>query len=114
MLYTNLNHIESAGEYAKILSENDNVVIICGRMGPLCVPVYLITEELEKQYPQVRFFDMEYDNPSSYFFHAMPEVRDLAEIPFVVYYRKGEVVMATAGLQSKKQITAILDNTFVV
>ena len=33
MLYTNLKHIESAAEYAKIVNENENVMIICGRMG---------------------------------------------------------------------------------
>ena len=112
MLYTNLNHIESAEEYARILSENENVIVICGRMGPIFIPVYRTALELEKQYGHVKFFDMEYDNPESYFFHALPEVRDLMEIPFTVYYKNGEVVKATAGLQTKTQITAILDKEF--
>ena len=42
MLYTNLRHIESADEHAKILSENENVMVVCGRMGPMCIPVYAI------------------------------------------------------------------------
>lgn len=33
MLYTNLNHLESAAQYAAALSENENVMIVCGRMG---------------------------------------------------------------------------------
>ena len=37
MLYTNLKHIESAVEYAKIVNENENVMIICGRMGPFSI-----------------------------------------------------------------------------
>ena len=112
MLYTNLNHIESAEEYAKILNENENVTIICGRMGPLCIPVYRIAEELEEKYSHVKIYDMEYDNPESYFFHALPEVQNLMEIPFTLYYKNGEVVKATAGLQTKTQITDILNKEF--
>jgi len=112
MLYTNLKHIESAEEYARILNENENVMLICGRMGPLCVPVYRVAEELEEKYSQVKFYDMEYDNPESYFFHDMPEVQYFLEYPFTVYYKNGEVVKATAGLQSKAQITAILEKEF--
>ena len=112
MLYTNLNHIESAEEYAKIINENENVVIICGRMGPLCIPVYRVAIDLEEEYSHVKFYDMEYDHPESYFFHSLPEVSDFEEIPFTMYYRNGEVVKATAGLQSKTQIIAILNKEF--
>lgn len=112
MLYTNLKHIESAEEFARIISENEHVTIICGRMGPICIPVYRIAEELEKKYSHVRFYDMEYDNPESYFFHALPEVQDLMEIPFTVYYKNGVAVKATAGIQSKMQITAMLEKEF--
>ena len=55
---------------------------------------------------------MEYDNPESYFFHAFPEVQDLMEIPFTVYYKNGEVVKATAGIQTKAQVQAILEKEF--
>lgn len=112
MLYTNLNHIESAEEYARILNEHKNVMLICGRMGPICIPVYRIAEELEEKYSHVKIYDMEYDNPESYFFHVLPEVSDLMEIPFTLYYKNGEVVKATAGIQTKAQITTILDNEF--
>jgi thioredoxin 1 len=112
MLYTNLKHIESTEEYAKIISENENVMLICGRMGPLCIPVYRIAEELEEEYDQVKFYDMEYDNPESYFFHALLEVQEFMEYPFTVYYKNGEIVKATGGIQTKSQVRAILDKEF--
>ena len=112
MLYTDLNHIESAEEYARIINENENVMLICGRMGPLCIPVYRIAQELEEEYSHVKFYDMEYDNPESYFFHALPEVRDFIEIPFTVYFKNGKVVFATAGIQTKAKVIAILNTKF--
>ena len=65
MLYTNLKHIESAADHNKVISENENVMVICGRMGPMCIPVYGIAEELEDEYKHVKFYDMEFDNPES-------------------------------------------------
>jgi len=112
MLYTNLKHIESADDHAQIINENENIIVICGRMGPMCIPVYRIAEELEAEYKHVKFYDMEFDNPESYFFHALPEVRDLMEIPFTVYYKNGEVVKATSGIQTKAQVTANLVQEF--
>lgn len=112
MLYTNLEHIETADEFAKIISENENVVVICGRMGPLCVPVYRTVEELGNEFAQVRFYDMEYDNPEFYFFHALPEVQGLEEIPFTVFYLNGEAVKSVAGIQSKAQLKEILNEEF--
>ncbi|MDO9040066.1 MAG: thioredoxin family protein [Bacteroidota bacterium] len=112
MLYTNLKHIESAAEHAKIISENENVIVICGRMGPMCVPVYRIAEELESEYSHGKFFDMEFDNPESQVIRALPEVRGFMGIPFTIYYKNGQVVKATASIQSKTQITAILDQEF--
>jgi len=112
MLYTNLKHIENAAEHAKTISENENVVVVCGRMGPMCVPVYRIAEELEKEYAHVKFFDMEFDNPESQVIRTLPEVRGFTGIPFTIYYKNGQVVQATTSIQSKTQITAILDQEF--
>lgn len=114
MLYTNLNHIESAEEYARIINENENVMIICGRMGPLCIPVYRIAEELENEYSHVKIYDMEYDHPELYFFHDLPEVQNFPEYPFTVYYKNGEIVKATSGIQSKALMKAILDQEFTI
>ncbi|HCY40139.1 MAG TPA: hypothetical protein DHV48_02090 [Prolixibacteraceae bacterium] len=112
MLYTNLKHIESATDHAQIISEHENVVIVCGRMGPMCVPVYRIAEELEREYIHVKFFDMEFDNPESQVIRALPEVRGFMGIPFTIYYKNGEVVKATTSIQTKSQITSILNQEF--
>ncbi|HBL77376.1 MAG: hypothetical protein A2W90_21605 [Bacteroidetes bacterium GWF2_42_66] len=114
MLYTNLKHIESAADHARVINENENVMVICGRMGPMCIPVYGIAEELEEEYKHVNFFDMEFDNPESYVIRNLPEVRGFMGIPFTIYYKNGKVVKATSSIQSKAQVTAILDQEFAV
>ncbi|MFA5329826.1 MAG: thioredoxin family protein [Prolixibacteraceae bacterium] len=114
MLYTNLKHIESAAAHQQIINENENVMIICGRMGPMCIPVYRIAEELENEYKQVKFYDMEFDNPESHVIRILPEVRDFMKIPFTIYYRNGEIVEATAGIQTKEEISAILNKEFSI
>jgi thioredoxin 1 len=112
MLYTNLKHIESAADHKKAISENENVMIICGRMGPMCIPVYGVAEELEKEYSNVKFFDMEFDNPESYVIRSIPEVRGFMGIPFTIYYKNGNVVKATSSIQSIEQVTSILNKEF--
>lgn len=114
MLYTNLKHLESAAEYQQAISENENVMVICGRMGPMCIPVYGIAEELEKEYPHVKFYDMEFDNPEAYVIRNLPEVRGFMGIPFTIYYKNGKVVKATSSIQSRDQITTILNKEFAV
>lgn len=112
MLYTNLKHIETAADHAKIIGESENVMVICGRMGPMCIPVYGIAEELEDRYKHVKFYDMEFDNPESLVIRNLPEVNGFMGIPFTIYYKKGKVVKTTSSIQTKSQITAILDNEF--
>lgn len=114
MLYTNLKHIERAADHARIINENENVMVICGRMGSMCIPVYRIAEELEKEYSNVQFFDMEYDNPESHVIRTLPEVMGFMGIPFTIYYQNGKVIKATSGIQTKAQIKDILDYEFVV
>ncbi len=112
MLYTNLKHIETAADHAKVISENENVMIICGRMGPMCIPVYGIAEELEADYKHVKFFDMEFDNPQSHVIRNIPEVKGFMGIPFTIYYKNGKVVKATSSIQTRTQVTAILSQEF--
>jgi thioredoxin 1 len=114
MLYTNLKHIESAAEHAQIINENENVMVICGRMGPMCIPVYGIAEELEDEYKHVKFCDMEFDNPEAYVIRNIPEVRGFMGIPFTIYYKNGKVVKATSSIQTKAQVTTILNSEFAV
>jgi thioredoxin 1 len=114
MLYTNLKHLESAADLKRAISENENVMVICGRMGPMCIPVYGIAEELEDEYEHVKFYDMEFDNPEAHIIRSLPEVRGFMGIPFTIYYRNGQVVKATSSIQNRDQITSILDNEFSV
>ena len=114
MLYTNLKHLMSAADLNKAISENENVMVICGRMGPMCIPVYGIAEELEEDYKHVKFCDMEFDNPESYIIRNLSEVRGFMGIPFTIYYKGGKVVKATSSIQTKGQVTAILDREFSV
>jgi thioredoxin 1 len=114
MLYTNLKHLESAADLRQAISDNENVMVVCGRMGPMCIPVYGIAEELEVEYRHVRFYDMEFDNPESHIIKSLPEVRGFMGIPFTIYYQNGKVVKATSSIQTKSQVKSILDKEFAV
>ena len=112
MLSTNLTHVLSEKEHAELLAANENVMICCGRMGPMCIPVYEVMEELEGEYKNVKFADMEFDKPDSRVIRDLPECRGFAGLPFVVYYKNGKVVKATSSIQSSDQVTKILDANF--
>ena len=111
-LLTNLEHIVSEDDYKKILSENENVMICCGRMGPMCVPVYDDMEELRKKNTHIKFTDMLFDNPNASVIRNLPECAGFMGLPFTVYYKNGKVVKATSSLQSGEQIEEILESEF--
>jgi len=75
----------------------------------MCIPVYAEMEELEKEYTNVKFADMEFDQPDSKVIRDLPECRNFYGIPFVIYYKNGKVAKATSSIQSKEQITNNLD-----
>ncbi|MCB0804527.1 MAG: thioredoxin family protein [Bacteroidales bacterium] len=112
MLQTNLKHVLSRQDYDDILAGNENVMICCGRMGPMCIPVYASMKELEGIYDNVAFYDMEFDHPDASVIRNLPECRGFMGLPFTVYYKNGKVVHATSSIQSKEQIKEILDNKF--
>jgi thioredoxin 1 len=114
MLYTNLKHIESINDYENAINNNENVMIICGRMGPMCIPVYKIAEELEqeKEYDHVKFFDFEFDTSEADVIRNLKEVSGFMGIPFTIYYKNGKVVKATSSIQTKEQVKSILDTEF--
>lgn len=114
MLYTNLTHIETAADHQKIISENENVMVCCGRMGPMCIPVYGVMEELESEYTHVKFYDMEFDNPESHVIRNAPECTGFMGLPYVVYYKNGKLVKATTSIQTMQQVKTILDSEFGV
>lgn len=109
MLNTNLKHILTDDEFHALLAEHDNVMVCCGRMGPMCLPVYDVMEKLEPKYKHVEFRDMEFDAPVSHLIKNLPQCRGFNGLPFTVYFKKGQVVAATSSIQSKKQVTEILD-----
>lgn len=112
MLRTNLTHVLSEKEHSDIINNNENVMICCGRMGPMCIPVYDVMEELETEYPNVKFADMEFDIPDAKVIRGLPEARSFQGLPFTIYYKNGKVVKATSSIQSRDQVTAILDEQF--
>ena len=114
MLYTNLKHIESAADHKKIISENENVLICCGRMGVMSIAVYNILEDIRDKFPHVKFYDMEFDNPESRIIRNTPECEGFTDIPFLTYYNNGKLAKATSGIQSAMQIKALLKKEFGV
>lgn len=112
MLSTNLKHIETDEQFRAALEGNENLMVCCGRMGPMCIPVYDIMEKLEPKYPHVAFRDMAFDSTVANHIRALPEVRGYNSLPFTVYFQKGRVVAATGGIQNKREVTAKLEQVF--
>ena len=111
-LPTNLSHVETASDLEKTINKNENVMVCCGRMGPMCVPVYEIMEELGGKYTDVKFLDMAFDSPEAHVIRNLPECQGFAGLPFTVYYKNGKVAKATSSIQDIDQVTEILDSEF--
>ena len=112
LLRTGLQEIETAEELEKIISENENVMVCCGRMGPMCLPVYDVMEELEEERNNIKFKVMAFDNPEATVIRNAPECRGFMGLPFTMYYKNGKVAHATSSIQNMQQITGILDTHF--
>lgn len=108
-LQTRLKHIHSEAEFNQLLEEHPSVMICCGRMGPMCVPVYAAMEILQKSYTHVLFCDMPFDHPDAHVIRQLPECRSFMGLPFTVYFKDGKVVKATTSVQSQDQIESILN-----
>ena len=113
LLQTSIHEIETATELEKIINENENVMVCCGRMGPMCVPVYDAMEELEEERTDVKFYSMAFDTQEASIIRNAPETRGFMGLPFVMYYKNGKVVEATSSIQSMQQIKAVLDEKLV-
>ncbi|MCK4475376.1 MAG: thioredoxin family protein [Methanophagales archaeon] len=94
------------------MENNGNVIVCCGRMGPMCVPVYSVLEELERTYPHVTFCDQDFDIPAADFIKSLPKCASFMGLPFTVYFKNGKVVAATSSIQNKDQVMEILDMEF--
>lgn len=108
MLMTAVHEIETAAELEKIINENENVMVCCGRMGPMCVPVYDAMEELQEEKPNVKFYSMAFDSPEAHIIREAPECRNFMGLPFTMYYKNGIVAKATTSIQSKDMIEEII------
>ena len=111
-LQTRLNHIHSAEEFNAVINSHSKVMVCCGRMGPMCVPVYAAMEILREKYPSVAFYDMPFDHPEAQVIRNLPECRGFMGLPFTVYFKDGEVVEATSSIQTQDQVEAILKAQF--
>ncbi len=112
MLQTGLHEIETAAELKKMISENEHVMVCCGRMGPMCIPVYDAMEELEEERNDVKFAVMAFDSPEAGFIRNDPACTGFMGLPFTMYYKNGQVVKATSSIQNMQQIIGILDSHF--
>ncbi|MFW5781421.1 MAG: thioredoxin [Bacteroidota bacterium] len=112
MLQTGLKEIETAQELKNIIEENENVMVCCGRMGPMCIPVYEAMEELEEEREDVKFYTMAFDNPEASVIINDPACNGFMGLPFTMYYKNGKVVHATSSIQSMQQIKQVLDTRF--
>jgi thioredoxin 1 len=112
ILQTNLRHIASEAEFRQVLLDNENVMICCGRMGPMCVPVYAAMMEIQDEYPQVAFYDMAFDAPFAHVIRNAPEARGFMGLPFTFYFKNGKVAAATSSIQNRIQIEEILKKAF--
>lgn len=111
-LQTNLLEVETAAELEKMINENENVMVSCGRMGPMCIPVYDIMEELEEEQPNVKFAVMGFDTPEAGIIRNAPECRSFMGLPFNMYYKNKHVVAATTSIQNRDQIMSIIEDQF--
>jgi thioredoxin 1 len=114
LLLTGLHEFETAAELQKFISENENVMVCCGRMGPMCIPVYNIMEELEDERTDVKFAVMAFDNPEAAVIRNAPECSGFMGLPFTMYYKNGEVAHATSSIQNLQQINSILEEKLAV
>ena len=114
MILTKLKQLESEADHKRAISENENVVVISGRMSAEYNPFYGVAEELEGKYKYVRFYFMDYDSPVAQVIRSIPEVQRFQEVPITVYYKNGIVVNATSNVQNKDEIVSILDKEFSV
>jgi len=107
-LQTRLKHIHSETVFNTVLEENQVVMICCGRLGPMCPPVYAAIEILQERFQHVVFYDIPFDHPEAHVIRNLPECRGFMGLPFTVYFKNGAVIKATTSTQSQDQMEAIL------
>ncbi|MBN1651451.1 MAG: thioredoxin [Bacteroidales bacterium] len=114
VLPTNLKHVATANELTELINEKENVMVCCGRMGPMCLPVYDIMKTFEDSgdYDHIEFRDMLFDSPEAAAIRNLPECRSFMGLPFTVYFKNGKVAKATSSIQNMDMVKTILDSEF--
>ncbi|MBN2243293.1 MAG: thioredoxin [Acidobacteria bacterium] len=112
MLQTNLKHIETEIELKAFIGNNEKAAVCCGRMGPMCIPVYDIFEIFQEKYPEIQFRDMDFDIPAASVIKDLPECRGFWGLPFTIYYRNGKVIKATSSIQTAKDVKDVISEVF--
>jgi thioredoxin 1 len=112
MLQTHLKTLTSKEDLLGFIEKNEKVVVCCGRMGPMCIPVYDILDVFQDKYPDTQFRNMDFDTPDAEVIKGLAECRGFNGLPFTVYYRNGKVVKATTSIQTAKQIKDIMSEVF--
>jgi thioredoxin 1 len=112
MLRTKLAHLDDPEQMKRVLQENENVVVCCGRMGPMCIPVYAAMEQLAPAYSHVKLYDQDFDGPAAGYIRKLPECARFMGLPFTVYFKSGKAAAATTSIQSKKQVADMLDQVY--
>ena len=111
-LQTDLHEISTKNELADVISNDEKAVVVCGRMGPMCIPVYGIMESLRNKQIDTKFYSMGFDNPGASMIRNLPEASRFRGLPFTIYYRNGEVVKATSSIQGPKEVKTIIKEVF--
>ena len=109
MLETSISQIKDTAELTNTIKDQELLMVCCGRNGPMCLPVYDVMEAVEGQYKDIAFRVVEFDGPAGPAIRALPETRGFMGLPFTLYFRDGKVVVATSSIQSKAQVTAVLN-----
>lgn len=112
MLQTNIKHIETEEQLKELIENKEKVAVCCGRIGPMCIPVYDIFEVLQEKHADIQFRDMDFDTPNAAIIMDLPECRGFFGLPFTIYYRNGKVAKATSSIQSAKQVKSIINEVF--
>ncbi len=113
MLRTKLKHIKSVEEFNEIIESNENVMICCGKMGQMCLPVYDVMENLEEKYENVKFYDIEFDARYSRVLRNHELASEFISLPYTFYFKNGKAVKATESIQNKKQVKTIIEEHLV-
>ncbi|MHA1819474.1 MAG: thioredoxin [Promethearchaeota archaeon] len=114
ILRTTLPEIGTPEQFEKALKEHEKLIVVCGRNGPMCLPVYGALEVMREKdkYKDIGMYVMPFDLPVANAIRRLPEVQGFMGLPFTIYYRNGKVVKATSSIQDAKQIKAIFAEVF--